>query len=73
MASESEDRLESEASELNAMAILGQLETPEEIALAVVSEIKRMFGTGSGESLRERKLPIHAALERADRSALSKR
>jgi xanthine/CO dehydrogenase XdhC/CoxF family maturation factor len=48
-------------------------ETPEEIALAVVSEIQRMFGRGSGESLRERKLPIHVALERADRSALSKR
>jgi xanthine dehydrogenase accessory factor len=48
-------------------------ETPEEIALGVVSEIQRMFGGGSGESLRERKLPIHAALERADRSALSKR
>ena len=43
------------------------------IALAVVSEIQRVFGGGSGESLRERKLPIHAALERADRSALSKR
>jgi len=48
-------------------------ETPEEIVLAVVSEIQRVFGGGSGESLRERKLPIHAALERADRSALSKR
>ena len=48
-------------------------ETPEEIALAVVSEIQRLFGSGSGESLRERKLPIHASLECADTSALSKR
>ena len=48
-------------------------ETPEEIGLAVVSEIQRMFGGGSGESLRERKLPIHAALQRGDRPALSKR
>jgi xanthine/CO dehydrogenase XdhC/CoxF family maturation factor len=48
-------------------------ETPEEIALAVLSEIQRVFGGGSGESLRERKLSIHAALESADRSALSKR
>src|SRR5438270_5897203 len=30
-------------------------ETPEEIALSVVSEIQRVFGKGSGESLRERK------------------
>jgi len=29
-------------------------ETPEEIALAIVSEIQRMFGHGSGESLREK-------------------
>lgn len=35
-------------------------ETPEEIALAVVSEIQRVFGGGSGESLRDRKLSIHA-------------
>lgn len=48
-------------------------ETPEEIALAVVSEIQRIFGGGSGESLRERKLPIHAVMECADKSALSKR
>ncbi|MGA7275704.1 MAG: XdhC family protein [Candidatus Udaeobacter sp.] len=40
-------------------------ETPEEIALAVVSEIQRIFGGGSGESLRERKLPIHSASFRA--------
>jgi xanthine dehydrogenase accessory factor len=34
-------------------------ETPEEIALAIVSEIQRVFGKASGRPLRERKLPIH--------------
>jgi xanthine/CO dehydrogenase XdhC/CoxF family maturation factor len=34
-------------------------ETPEEIALAIVSEIQRVFGNGSGTSLRERKTAIH--------------
>ena len=34
-------------------------ETPEEIALAVVAEIQRVFAGGSGESLRERKMSIH--------------
>jgi xanthine/CO dehydrogenase XdhC/CoxF family maturation factor len=34
-------------------------ETPGEIALAIVSEIQRVFGYGSGESLRERKISIH--------------
>jgi xanthine/CO dehydrogenase XdhC/CoxF family maturation factor len=34
-------------------------ETPEEIALAVISEIQRVFAAGSGESLRERKISIH--------------
>lgn len=34
-------------------------ETPEEIALAMVSEIQRVFAHGTGESLRERKVPIH--------------
>ena len=48
-------------------------ETLEEIALSIVSEIQRVFATGSGESLRERKISIHAALERADTPALSKR
>lgn len=48
-------------------------ETPEEIALAIVSEIQRVFATGSGESLRERKMSIHRAMECADTSALSKR
>lgn len=38
-------------------------ETPEEIALAIVSEIQRVFGTGSGFSLRERKMSIHAPVE----------
>jgi xanthine dehydrogenase accessory factor len=36
-------------------------ETPEEIALAIISEIQRVFGKGSGESLRERKISIHAS------------
>jgi xanthine dehydrogenase accessory factor len=36
-------------------------ETPEEIALAIASEIQRVFAKGSGESLRERKAPIHQA------------
>ncbi|OLD90694.1 MAG: hypothetical protein AUG81_01910 [Verrucomicrobia bacterium 13_1_20CM_4_54_11] len=35
-------------------------ETPEEIALAIVSEIQRVFAATSGESLRDRKIPIHA-------------
>ena len=34
-------------------------ETPEEIALTIVSEIQRVFGHGSGFSLRERKTSIH--------------
>lgn len=34
-------------------------ETPEEISLAIVSEIQRVFGKGSGQSLRERKMSIH--------------
>ena len=36
-------------------------ETPEEIALAIVAEIQRVFAGGSGESLRERKMSIHAS------------
>ena len=35
-------------------------ETPEEIALAIVSEIQRVFAKSSGQSLRERKMSIHA-------------
>ncbi|MFL6514697.1 MAG: XdhC family protein [Chthoniobacterales bacterium] len=34
-------------------------ESPEGIALAVVSEIQRVFGQASGQSLRDRKQPIH--------------
>jgi xanthine dehydrogenase accessory factor len=36
-------------------------ETPAEIALEIVSEIQRVFAHGSGDSLRERKMSIHAA------------
>ena len=43
-------------------------ETPEEIALAIVSEIQRVFAGGSGESLRERKIPIHANATRSFRA-----
>jgi xanthine dehydrogenase accessory factor len=48
-------------------------ETPEEIALAVLSEVQRVFAAASGESLRERKISIHKAMECANTSALSKR
>ena len=48
-------------------------ETPEEIALEIVAEIQRVFAQSSGLSLREKKMPIHAALKCADRPALSKR
>jgi len=48
-------------------------ETPEEIALAIVSEIQRVFAAGSGEPLRERKHSIHQALECADASVILKR
>ena len=34
-------------------------ETPEELALALVSEIQAVFAGGSAESLRDRKAPIH--------------
>jgi xanthine dehydrogenase accessory factor len=34
-------------------------ETPEEIAFSIISEVQRVFGIGSGESLRERKASIH--------------
>ena len=34
-------------------------ETPEEIALAIVAEINAVFADASGESLRDRKAPIH--------------
>jgi xanthine/CO dehydrogenase XdhC/CoxF family maturation factor len=48
-------------------------ETPEEISLGIIAEIQRVFANGSGISLRERKMPIHAVLKSADMSALSKR
>jgi len=51
-------------------------ETPEEIALTIVSEIQRVFAGGSGCSLRERKMSIHGALKCMDPAAagaLSKR
>ncbi|MDQ2918896.1 MAG: XdhC family protein, partial [Verrucomicrobiota bacterium] len=35
-------------------------ETPEEIALAIVSEIQAIFAGGTGESLRDSKRPIHS-------------
>ncbi|MGI8819923.1 MAG: XdhC family protein [Chthoniobacterales bacterium] len=48
------------ASELFAPAGLDlRAETPEEIALAIVAEIQGVFAEGSGESLRDRKAPIH--------------
>ena len=34
-------------------------ETPEELALALVSEIQAVFAGASAESLRDRKVPIH--------------
>ena len=48
-------------------------ETPEEIALAIVSEIQRVLADGLGLSLRERKMSIHRVLECADTSAFSQR
>ncbi|HEX3619453.1 MAG TPA: XdhC family protein [Candidatus Udaeobacter sp.] len=48
-------------------------ETPEEIALAIIAEIQRVFAHGSGLSLRERKMSIHASLESGDRPTLSTR
>jgi xanthine/CO dehydrogenase XdhC/CoxF family maturation factor len=34
-------------------------ESPEEIALAIVAEIQTTFAEAAGESLRDRKTPIH--------------
>jgi xanthine/CO dehydrogenase XdhC/CoxF family maturation factor len=48
-------------------------ETPEEIALAIVSEIQRVFGGGSGDSLRERKKPMHSVMDFTDTSVSSTR
>jgi xanthine dehydrogenase accessory factor len=41
-------------------------ETPEEIALSIIAEIQRVFAKGTGESLRERKMPIHSSSSRAE-------
>ena len=46
-------------------------ETPEEIALSIVSEIQRVFAGGSGRSLRERKTAIHAPKSTAEAAANS--
>ena len=40
-------------------------ESPEEVALSIISEIQRVFGQGSGESLRDRKVPIHCARQKS--------
>ena len=40
-------------------------EAPEEVAMSVVAEIQRVFGQGSGESLRDRKAPIHCARQKS--------
>ena len=47
-------------------------ETPEEIALGIIAEIQRVFAHGSGLSLREKKMPIHAAFKCAGKPALYK-
>jgi xanthine dehydrogenase accessory factor len=38
-------------------------ETPEEIALSILSEIKAFFAGRSGRPLTEKKIPIHERLE----------
>jgi xanthine dehydrogenase accessory factor len=40
-------------------------EGPEEIALSVVAEIEKVFAEASGESLRDRRAPIHLAKQQA--------
>jgi xanthine dehydrogenase accessory factor len=40
-------------------------EAPEEVAMSVVAEIQRVFGQGSGESLRDRRAPIHCARQKS--------
>jgi xanthine/CO dehydrogenase XdhC/CoxF family maturation factor len=42
-------------------------ETPQEIALSIIAEIQRVFAKASGESLRERKMPIHSSAFRTRR------
>jgi xanthine dehydrogenase accessory factor len=41
-------------------------ETPQEIAFSIIAEIQRVFGKGTGESLRERKMPIHSSTSWAE-------
>jgi len=41
-------------------------ESPEEVALSVIAEIQRVFGQGSGELLRDRKVPIHCARQKSN-------
>jgi len=48
-------------------------EAPEEIALAIISEIHRVFRAGSGDSLRERRKPIHSVTDFANTPAFSTR
>lgn len=48
-------------------------ETPEEIALSIVSEIQRTFGKGNGQSLRERKSSIHKLSQAKGWNAISER
>jgi xanthine dehydrogenase accessory factor len=76
------DQLTNELLELGVMINAGffapagidlSAETPQEIALSIIAEIQRVFGKGTGESLRERKMPIHHGLKCTDRPALSKR
>jgi xanthine dehydrogenase accessory factor len=47
-------------------------ETSDEIALSIISEIQRVFAKASGDSLQERKTPIHATLQLAAVPMLSK-
>jgi hypothetical protein len=47
--------------------------TPEEIALAIISEIQRVFAGGSGDSLRERKRSIHGMNKLKEWNTLSVR
>ena len=44
-------------------------ESPEEVALSVIAEIQHVFGQGSGESLRDRKAPIHCARQESHLTA----
>jgi xanthine dehydrogenase accessory factor len=44
-------------------------ETPEEITLAIISEIQRVFAESSGQSLRETKTSIHSLNRESARSS----